>query len=201
MLEDRKWTTHSLSPVGDKVQDCGRNFCAGLRQIPISWMTSSTKGFTSMVMGRCPTRDRSGSAKPQHAGRGRRQNRRNNRNPKKAPYTTMTLPPLWKPEATPVSDAPAAGYEPIGFKGGHLQPLWKGKGSMTDPTAYRGILLAESLCSSDAQKGNWVAFLHSRQQLAFTSFACTVAWGATFAYQQECCSWMSVQPFTICFAR
>lgn len=34
--------------------------------------------------------------------------------------------------------------EPCRFKGGHLQAIWKQKGSPRDPTTYRGILLADS---------------------------------------------------------
>ena len=36
------------------------------------------------------------------------------------------------------------GYEPLGFKGGNLCSLWKGKGSTFDSASYRGILLADS---------------------------------------------------------
>ena len=34
--------------------------------------------------------------------------------------------------------------EPCRFKGGHLQAIWKQKGSPGDPSTYRGILLADS---------------------------------------------------------
>ena len=37
------------------------------------------------------------------------------------------------------------GNEPIQFKGGILHSIWKKKGSMTDPTAYRGILVSAQL--------------------------------------------------------
>lgn len=36
------------------------------------------------------------------------------------------------------------GTEPFRYKGGLLQAIWKRKGALSDPEAYRGILLADS---------------------------------------------------------